>query len=226
MHYGNVFETVTWAIRSLGIKISLSKKRFKEVESMVFDKCAKCHEKHHIEYLLNLFHILKSPDQIVRIKKIITDSLNEEYDMEIHYEASLFDVIGSSTALLNKFIKEATPIERPETKIKVHTLKLTFRDHKVDMLINYCFKLNVNLKTTKMQSFVKMHPYYDWLLNLKTFDYKNFDPQWINEYPTKYYFNKFRKEELIKEHLGAYLKENKDSRLERSYFTLYGGKET
>jgi hypothetical protein len=55
---------------------------------------------------------------------------------------------------------------------------------------------------------------------LEHFDYKKFNPKWATEYPTKYYYEQFKKFPIIKEKALEYLKENSDNMVEKLIIEL------
>ena len=64
--------------------------------------------------------------------------------------------------------------------------------------INLCFKENIDLSNKKFDKLRGLSPYYDWLLNMRAFDYSIFKTDWILEYQTSYYLKKaFKKEGMI-----------------------------
>lgn len=89
------------------------------------------------------------------------------------------------------------------------------------MLINVGFKEGWDFADPMFDRFRGLHYYYDWLLDMTHFDYTKFNPRWLKDYGTYYYFREFRKHDLIKAKLTDYLNQVRDLELERLYFDLY-----
>ena len=56
---------------------------------------------------------------------------------------------------------------------------------------------------------------------MQNFDYKNFEPEWIAEYVTRFYYKKIASSKETKMALDNYLKDNVDRFVERYYLDIY-----
>ena len=90
----------------------------------------------------------------------------------------------------------------------------------LDMLINMCFKFNIDTKAIDFDRFRSLNNYYRWLLDMKDFDYSLFDPKWVSYYGSKHYFEEMSKHEIIRVKIKQYLKSQIDPQLERDFITL------
>jgi len=158
------------------------------------------------------------------IQKTITDKIESKLDTKFdaynYYYASIFE-LPLDAKYLTKFISIALP---DPSKITVRHLFYGNEDNKfplLDMLLNLCFKYKYDLRTITGLNFTGFADYYDWLLDIKNFDYSKFKINWLGTYATKFYFDEFRKYPVIKRKLEEYLKSKRDLRMERLYFDLY-----
>jgi hypothetical protein len=92
---------------------------------------------------------------------------------------------------------------------------------KLNDLINLCFKNNINTSEDRFSKFKTLDDYYDWLLDMKNFDYRKFHPKWIMEYPTKYYYKKIFESTKTKKATENYLKKVTDYEIQNVYFDVF-----
>ena len=85
----------------------------------------------------------------------------------------------------------------------------------VNMLLNLCFKFDVDLTDKLFDDYRNLDDYYTWLFNMKDFDYNVFNPKWTTEYQTKYYFEQFKKHPIILKYIYNYLRGKSDYQLEQ-----------
>lgn len=92
----------------------------------------------------------------------------------------------------------------------------------IGQVINLAFKYNLEFSDELKKLIYKSHPkysdYYSWLMNIDIFDYSKFDPYWILEYRTIYYFERFKKSDILKKELAKCLKENYIEGVAKIYF--------
>jgi hypothetical protein len=173
---------------------------------------------HYCESLIDVHDIT---DQITqrRISQIVDWKLNEKFNGSIFYVAVLFDVIKLTEERFNDFIKYS---EIKESTVSANYLfgSTKKRYPKLGDLINLCFKFDVDLTSGRFKHFRGIHPYYDWLMNMEGFNYEEFDPTWLLDYQTKFYFAQFRKVPAIRQALVNHLRKNRDERLEKLFFDL------
>jgi len=93
---------------------------------------------------------------------------------------------------------------------------------KLGQVINLAFKYNLQFSDELKKLIKKSHPkyfdYYSWFMNIDGFDYSKFDPYWILEYRTIYYFERFKKSDILKKELAKCLKENYIEGVAKIYF--------
>jgi hypothetical protein len=96
--------------------------------------------------------------------------------------------------------------------------EITFRE--LSNLINLVFKNNIALPQAFIERMNGISDYYDWLIDMEKFDYKKFNPLWINQYPTKYYLEKIFSFSQIRKMTRNYLKTNHQPTL-AYYYSQY-----
>lgn len=193
------------------------------------EKCLHCKTKHSANILVHLYRIIDTPKAKNEVKKAIINLLSEKYDANLYFMASIYGVLKASTTDENfkQFLHLALPFKSKEGLFKPVKSPFSARKDKnsyLDMLINICFKYNINLKQDIFLKIKGINDYYDWLLDINGFNYDLFEPQWINEYPTKFYLEEFKKHKIIKVKLSEYFIDNRNPELERLYIELYSNK--
>ncbi len=154
------------------------------------------------------------------IKSTIIKVLNKQFDPQLYYTASLYDILESKGEFFEKYIEYATSSTKRRSFESVITGKKDQRFPELGALINLCFKYDINTSGPEFEKFKQFGDYYKWLFDIEGFDYKLFVPLWVTEYQTKYYIEKIKSHPIIRENIASYLKDNQDPQLERFYFEL------
>jgi len=162
-------------------------------------------------YLRSLFYsfTLLDDDFKIKIKNTIINNLNENFDDRLYDLAVIYDIIDFNNDLFEKFILTIPDMSNVENHRNSFRSEENFR---LTQTINLIFKYNIEIDN-KLKSLVnKSHPnyfeYYNWLMDIDNYDYSKFNPYWILENQTVYYFNRFKKSQKLKEELSKCLKEN------------------
>lgn len=156
-----------------------------------------------------------------KIKGLIVKTLEQNFSPHKYYIAAIFDILPINSAFFNLFISSSLP---KKDALNIRSSFFGREDNRyplLDMLINLCFKNDVKLTEISNLNFIGVSDYYDWLLDMEGFNYQKFDVKWLALYTTKYYFNEFRKYDIIKTKLSGYLLSARDPQLERVYVDLY-----
>ncbi|MET3606976.1 hypothetical protein ABIC74_000818 [Mucilaginibacter rubeus] len=155
-----------------------------------------------------------------KIVKHLEKMLNKKFDAYQYYYAKIYD-LPLNQSYFDQFISQSVPDpHRPNIQAMLGA-ETENKYPMFDMLLNLCFKNDLDLKSITKVNFSGYGDYYDWLLDMDNFDYSKFRVRWIGLYATKFYFNEFRKHPKIKTILEAYLKSKRDIRIERLYIDLY-----
>jgi hypothetical protein len=196
------------------------------LRKIVTGKCKTCGVAHSETMLMQAWLALPFAVEKEKLVKVMRKHLDSDFDSELFYLAVIRGAIPCEESYLNKFIEIATP-RKDRVVFKTEFGGVPDKHHyDLDRLLNLLFKENIDLKETRFDQFKNVHPYYDWLLDMESFDYSKFDCRWLTEYGTAYYYKEFRKHPVIKAKLTAYLNKNADQELCRVFFNLYKDWET
>ena len=150
------------------------------------------------------------------IKLLIESFLSKHFDTQIFYLAAYHGVIDYNT-FFEKLV-ESTPRREMAKKARQSMLGYEdFRNDDLDRVITLAYKYSIDLKSEKIQALADGINYYEWLLNLDTFDYEKFDPYWLLYEPNMVFIQEFRKHEKIRSTVKEYLKKFQISRLKDIY---------
>ena len=75
-------------------------------------------------------------------------------------------------------------------------------------MMNLVFKTKAGLSKHHKDQFKGLTDYYDWLLDMKDFNYNKFKPIWLIQYATKYYLEKAFSVDKVKTAVRKFLKAN------------------
>jgi len=75
--------------------------------------------------------------------------------------------------------------------------------------------LEIDTTAKRFEKFKFIHPYYDWLLNIDTFNYENFDPEWVLINQIKYYYRRMSKSHNLKTALVNHLEKEPHTGIEK-----------
>lgn len=90
-----------------------------------------------------------------------------------------------------------------------------YQNNYLNELLNLCFKYNLDTASKEFEKLKKVHPYYEWIIDMDNFDYSKFDPDWVLNYQTIFYIRKMSKSVQLKNALVSFLKNNNHTRVER-----------
>lgn len=135
---------------------------------------------------------IASPDLKAAIKEKIELQLAQDFNADLYYTAVMEDAIDY-LPLLDEFTKAVPRNSNQVSFREAFTGQKDDKNYRLNELINMGYKYDLNLQEERFQSLHEGNPYYEWLLNLGTFDYSKFNPFWLLEYKTVHYFNAFKK---------------------------------
>jgi hypothetical protein len=210
-HKPDYIETVLDIFRKEEIKFEISNKNLQEVIRYVFDECNQCGKKHEPYVITAFYDCIQKDSQRKLISDRITVELKQKYDQYLYYVSVIWGALDENNDFFQKFIDSAK--EKNKSFKEFFSGKESVSYSKANMLANMCFKLNLDLADSKFDYFRGINDYYNWLFGMSDFNYDNFDPLWVLEYDTKYFYEEFKKHPKIKDKVVEYLKENNDERL-------------
>ena len=157
-----------------------------------------------------------------KIKEFIADRLNSKFDSTLYFIASYEEIIDYKSNL-DKFID---CIPRPARAKEARRSVFGYddpRNETLDEFLLLAFKFSIPLKEERFQKLHEDVPYYKWLLNLDTFDYKEFNVYWILYNFRPLFLNEFKKREQIKAALKASFETRPIKRLKDIYIKHFTG---
>jgi len=156
-----------------------------------------------------------------QIKDRIKTILKKQFDPYKYYYVAMYSVFPFKSEFLKLFAEMAHP---DPAKYNIRKAFYGNEDNEYplfDMLMNLCFKYDCLPSDICQLDFSGFGDYYDWLLDIKNFNYGKFKIGWLGLYPTKFYFKEFRKYVIVQKTLEDYLRKHRDPRMERIYFDIY-----
>ena len=212
-HHQNMF----YAFRldkKKGCKFQIDREEdFELLVATYFEKCSKCNSS-HTESLYSLYFCL-SPKFQKQLREKIETKLTKELDVQMYYNTAIRGVIDYRKYFdeyLNSFIPP-----KEKSAIRNFFSSGEISHHRFNELFNLVFKYDISLSQEFLNKFKGMSSYYDWLIDMRTFDYSKFNPLWINEYSTSYYLQRIFKVPQVRIKVKEYLQNNYHPTLARYY---------
>lgn len=213
-HNEDIFESFS-SIENYKLDLEVSEQEFEVISVMLLNKCPECREFHR-NMLLHIYPILSEKLQ-EHIKAMVNDKLNSAFDKDLYYLSVLANIIDYRPFFdryLNQFIP---PIKNTKSRF---FFEGEIRYRELNDLMNLVFKTKAKLKSVFKEQFSGLSNYYDWLIDMHTFDYSKFEPIWLIQYPTKYYLQEAFSNENVRVAVRRFLKVNNQPTL-AFYYTQY-----
>ncbi len=220
-HDEGVLETICNQIKNKKAKINISKVEFELIFSLAFEECDLCSRKHQTTIIIPIFNIIANDVYRVKIKNEIVECLIRKFNFDLYYQANIFDIIGLDDENFGKSIEVCYPQRINKNSKSLFVSNENFKDGRLNDFINLCFKNKVKFNESKFEKFKKINPYYNWLLDMESYNYQNFDPNWIGEYTTRYYYREIANCKNAKKAIENYLRNNIDIAVEKDYLDIF-----
>lgn len=220
-HKDDFFESLSSIFQDRKLKLVLNESQIKSIRNLAFEECEQCKEKHQNTIIIPFFEIIKDESFKNKITKSITQQLDNSFSFHLYYLATLLDIIDFKEKYFNKALDCTYPNSK---RVSFKSIFSGVEDNRFDQfndIVNLCFKFNKRTNDPKFKKFAELDEYYLWLLDMDAFDYKNFQPSWISEYPTKYYYRKIGTSKKVKHAMDKYLESNFDSKIEGAYLNIF-----
>ncbi len=219
LHDEYYFQSICDLLKRRKLKIELDLETFNALANLAFEKCTVCGHEHSPNLILYFHGILKSNDQITCIERGVQKKLENKFDSNIYYLATILGVV-SYAQYFDEFIAKVQPSDQTTSFRSSFSGVPETRFNGLNMIINIAYKYQLDLDDGMFDHLRKINSYYEWLFNLGEFDYANFQPKWITEYPTKFYFMEFEKVKKIRKLVVEYLRENENYAIERDLLNI------
>lgn len=171
---------------------------------------------------ISIYGIVKKDFQLI-IKNKILKELDKNFVFEIYYYCVTYDLISYNyNNYFDDYLKNFNlNHHRVVDNNLFNTNGSTKRYLVIDEILNIAFKFQLDIDNMKFDVFRGISNYYDWILNIKNYNYENFDPYWINMYHTDFYDSYFRKYDNLKKEILKAINSNDDNRLRKIYYRIY-----
>ncbi len=186
-----------------------------QVMSIYTGKCPKCGHEHPTENLA-YFGLICDKNLKDKLRSKVLNILSSKFDPDLYYIATIYELITYNSHL-DYFINYIKPMPKMAGPSLLGAREEA-HNYCLNQLIHIAYRFEINLGDIKFDKFKGCSDYYDWLLDMKNFDYKKFQAKWISEYPTKPYFDKMKEVRQIKESVQLALKERYNRLLAGYYF--------
>jgi hypothetical protein len=209
-HYEDLFYALDLTNGSFKID---SEEDFDKIISNYFERCPKCGN-YHSSSLYSIYNIL-SPNLQKKLGSKIEKKLSEIFDIDMYYNAVLRDIIEYKK-LFPYYIELFKPLkEKPRRDPFFGRGEITYPHF--NELMNIVFKLNIRLPKKFVTEHMGMSDYYDWLIDMKAFDYSKFNPLWVIQYATIFYLKRIFKVPQVRKKIKEFLRKNYQPTLSKLY---------
>lgn len=205
-HAGDYIDVLTDAIKNHHSCLKVPDSDIPKLILTYKDICVHCNQKHSKSDIIYYWFICSSQGQKA-IEDFILESLYSQFDPDLFYSASIFELVGHSI-FIDSFIEFAKPKSDRKTIREVFNWGTSPFSRPIDMLLNLLYNFNYDLNDKRFDVFRNYSLYYSWLFNLNGFDYTKFEPIWILNHPTLIFLDKFKPIPEIKDAVKKYLQSN------------------
>lgn len=220
-HDEGYFTSIANVLENKNVSIIFTDKLKESIDKMFSETCSVCNTKHDSTMLIQFYRLASELNDKEYIKEKIIAKLNAKFDWRLYYLSAIYEILGIEENNFNSLLNYKIPVGNRPTFFGNYSRDEQNRDFRIGAIINLCFKYNINLKEQRFEHLKGYDPYYDWLLDMENYDYSNFNPRWVSEYNTVYYFNKMKNIPFIKNEVIQYLKKNHDPLLKDNFINIY-----
>ncbi len=220
-HEEAILESLVNQIKLRNSKIRLSKVKFSRIVNLAFEECALCSKSHLNTTIIPIAQIIQNQNYLEQITQRLNNRLEENFDFNLYYHSRIYEVIEHRDDFFEKSLIACIPKTIQKGTLDIYTSKENQINESLNDLINLCFKEDRTFPPKYLKQVKNLNHYYAWLLDMQNFDYKNFEPEWIAEYVTRFYYKKIASSKETKMALDNYLKDNVDRFVERYYLDIY-----
>jgi len=221
LHEDDYFQALVDALTQGKAAPDITEEQYQMITDISFGQCPVCGQAHSTTLAIPLYQLLKSAVHRKGISFHINQRLEANFDFPLYYLSSILDIIPFSETLFEKALAVAYPSGNRISFKSIFSEEPETRFDWVNHLINLCFKYKIDTTATRFEQFAELNDYYNWLLNMESFDYGKFVAQWPGEYATRFYYQQIAASDATKTWLDLYLKTNHDDKVEQSYFNIY-----
>jgi len=203
-------------------KSNLGKRQLDKIIGFVFKESLGVERDEHYE-LLSATHKRVSFDDRSRIEAAINGELAKNFNFDLYYRSVIHELIPFEQRTFNQQLNKLNISIRNYTMRSITSGRASDFFPRLDELLNIGFKFDVELDRKAVSKIKKAGPYYTWLIDMDSFDYKKFKFEWLNHYPTDFYLRQMSKSDRLRNKIVEFLKRDSDAIIEKlliriSYF--------
>lgn len=166
--------------------------------------------------LIALWHVTE-PKIKIKISKFLGNDIQNNFDATVYCKLAMNGIIEYDLCL-DKFLTQVTGYKNAWNYERVGDNFMPYFPI-VNFLISFVFQFNISSDHQQLKELAAANEYFNWLLNLETFDYSKFKLEWIGVYDHWTYFKRFRMVNILKENIELKLKEENDEYLTNLYYS-------
>jgi|GEM_PF-2860557 len=169
---------------------------------------------------LTAFWPFEVPEKQYEIREYVRERIRQRFEFEEYYFAVMAGIIDYQD-FWNECLESVPTTEREKESEKLFLQREKTRNRRLNLLVEITIKCGLNLSDKIFQDLVPAEPFYKWLYNIRSFDYKNFNAMWLLELHSAEIFKELVKQPEIKEALIPFVLENKVHGLVKVYNTYF-----
>jgi hypothetical protein len=202
LHNEHVFEAFS-ALPKKGLFDVISSQEEYELLIKYFgEKCSKCNEYH--QNVVYFCYFLLDTELGKKLADQLNKNLSEIFDINTYCMAAIYEIIDYRVY----FDKCMSLFQKPGNRQKhpFYEMEGPIGFRELNNFMNVVFKYGIQLPDDFVNKLRGISDYYDWLLDMKDFDYSKFNPLWINYYATIYYLKTIFSLEIIRQKVQTFLR--------------------
>lgn len=177
-------------------------------------------------HLTATFYQVLLPYQRQAINDMLLEKLRNEFDKDLYSMMVAYDLIDYNLyGYFDSFIDSIDLQKEHSSTNRGRGLDVSLEPKRysvLDDLFNIIFKFNLDLQDKRLVRFKGISDYYDWLLDINHFDYSKFNPYWIDDYSTTYYYGHMKKhEKVLKKEVLRHISITQDERLKKICYNIF-----
>lgn len=188
---------------------------YEQVVSFLKESCS-CSEL-HIHFTASILKVTSKKYQL-KLKDEFAEQLRKKFNRDAFYHLAMGGIID--------------PL--PFLKLYINSLQYPGKHHHpifegilhartINEYMNLMFKYKLPCDSKVREKIKGYNDYYDWLTDMENFDYKKFDPLWINQYPTQAYLENIFSIDTVKKNVRKYLQTHHQPTLASHYAQIVNG---
>ncbi len=198
----------------------LDENNFQQVLNKFLDHCPECNRDHSATMVLD-FWLLMDENQKQIVKELLTSQLVENFSPFNYYRYVMNEIIDIIPSLHDKYLQYGYDAINSKEPRPWFISPRNFADSRIDEFLNYSFKFQIVIPEDISESLKSRSNYYKWLLSPDTFDYNNFDENWLGVHFTIHYKKRFTQSKLLQDYMLQRLKTRSSDIIEKKYLQIY-----